>query len=463
MMPRFEIFRWGVGMLWYVNANGQMFGPAEEAQVVSWIQSGTLMGGLVCPVGAQQWVDLRAHPPFAAALFRAAPPPLPHGVSVQAVQARAAPAVKKPTNPWVKLVLFVFVLVIVSFAFGVLGILIGAGMIALAVLARRSNRPSFVSWVLKKPPSSAQSVASITIGAVLLIGGLSHLVGSRLSEMEAEKAAQEKQAVAAKRRSDLTAQVPQRVAEWRAKLTQVKTMAEAADYATGGLAIVDAVTTSATQLASDVSPTVPPDLSQIQNEAASARAKYAARANFEQAVRNVGDQFQAAKDQAKAHQYLAADAAGATALGALDTIGAADASLLAFLPTGFDRAAKQREITAFRTQIAGPAAAEKQRAEKAEAARQAKEAKEAAYAAVCGEKPVVSGWDGELIGVASVLKESANDPDSIDVKNCTIPALSSDNCWISTCDVRGKNAFGAKILKRITFSKSKIGFQQISE
>jgi hypothetical protein len=64
--------------------------------------------------------------------------------------------------------------------------------------------------------------------------------------------------------------------------------------------------------------------------------------------------------------------------------------------------------------------------------RKAEEAKQAAFAAVCGEKPVVSGRDGALIGLESSLKERANDPDSIEVKNCTIPVLSGDSCWMST-------------------------------
>ena len=352
-------------MHWYVNANGQMFGPAEEAQVVAWIRSGTLVGGLVCAVGSQQWVDLTAHPPFAAALFHAAPPPpLPTaGVGyAQPVQARAAPqAMKKPMNPWLKLVLFVFGLVIVSFRFGVVGVVLGVGMIGLAEYARRSGRASFVSWTLRKPPSKGQSVASLAIGGILLIGGGANVIGSYWAERETEKAFEARKEIETKRRSDLVAQIPQTVAAWRTRLAQVKAMAEATEYVGGGLALADAVTTSATQMAADVGNAAPPELAQIKSEAATVRAKYGARTDFEQAVRSVGEQFQAAKDQATAHKYLAADEACTTALAGLDAIGAADASLLGFLPAGFDRAAQQKAIGAFRTQIATPVAGEKRK------------------------------------------------------------------------------------------------------
>jgi len=60
----------------------------------------------------------------------------------------------------------------------------------------------------------------------------------------------------------------------------------------------------------------------------------------------------------------------------------------------------------------------------------------------------------------SKIEESAHDPDSIDVSNCTRPVLSKDNCWVSTCDVRGKNAFGALTLQKQTWSYSKaLGFR----
>lgn len=72
-------------------------------------------------------------------------------------------------------------------------------------------------------------------------------------------------------------------------------------------------------------------------------------------------------------------------------------------------------------------------------------------AARCGaERPSLSVFEGELIGSESYVAQTAHDPDSIDVENCTPPALGRQ-CWESTCDVRGRNAFGAMVLNRMTF------------
>jgi hypothetical protein len=74
---------------------------------------------------------------------------------------------------------------------------------------------------------------------------------------------------------------------------------------------------------------------------------------------------------------------------------------------------------------------------------------------LCGSSPpLIGGWDGELVGSESYISRTAHDPDSIDVENCTVPKL-TDDCWITICDVRGKNAFGALVLNRYKFSVGK--------
>lgn len=71
----------------------------------------------------------------------------------------------------------------------------------------------------------------------------------------------------------------------------------------------------------------------------------------------------------------------------------------------------------------------------------------------CGTAPALSPWDGELIGSESYLGRSAHDPDSIDVEHCTVPSLTvnTTHCWVSTCDVLGRNAFGAMVRSRMQF------------
>ena len=69
---------------------------------------------------------------------------------------------------------------------------------------------------------------------------------------------------------------------------------------------------------------------------------------------------------------------------------------------------------------------------------------------LCGPKPLRSGWDGEIPAAETYVEEQAHDPGSIEVTNCTDPVL-TEQCWQARCDVRGKNAFGAKVFNRRTF------------
>lgn len=81
-----------------------------------------------------------------------------------------------------------------------------------------------------------------------------------------------------------------------------------------------------------------------------------------------------------------------------------------------------------------------------------------ARVALCGEAaPLVGGFDGELVGAERFVARAAHDPDSVDVENCTPPVLTTDACWISVCDVRAKNAFGALVLNRYRFSVGRAG------
>jgi hypothetical protein len=111
----------------------------------------------------------------------------------------------------------------------------------------------------------------------------------------------------------------------------------------------------------------------------------------------------------------------------------------------------------------GPLVERTRRKQAAIAERERREAAAAeALAAVCGPKPSISSWDGEVIGLERALKKTAHDPDSIDVENCTDPILTKKRCWITTCDVRGKNMFGAKIYQRKQYSVSRLGFEEVN-
>jgi len=82
---------------------------------------------------------------------------------------------------------------------------------------------------------------------------------------------------------------------------------------------------------------------------------------------------------------------------------------------------------------------------------QAYRREQANFTAKCGTKPLVS-QAGELVGAKEFVQRTANDPDSIQVSNCSDPVSNPTTCWSVTCDVRGKNAFNALILKRTVFA-----------
>lgn len=78
-----------------------------------------------------------------------------------------------------------------------------------------------------------------------------------------------------------------------------------------------------------------------------------------------------------------------------------------------------------------------------------------ASAKFCGPAPERSKWDGIYVGLARAYKTIANDPDSIEFVSCTDADLrEAPTCWAFSCDVRGKNAFGAKILREVKFRRA---------
>lgn len=80
---------------------------------------------------------------------------------------------------------------------------------------------------------------------------------------------------------------------------------------------------------------------------------------------------------------------------------------------------------------------------------------------LCGPAPegCGAGWDGACPGSQSAFKRIAHDPGSVDVENCSQPVFSDKHCWVSTCEVKAKNAFGAKIRSVHRFSFSVLGVE----
>lgn len=130
-------------------------------------------------------------------------------------------------------------------------------------------------------------------------------------------------------------------------------------------------------------------------------------------------------------------------------------------PTNINSVAEVANVERKRQRIALNVGRERTRIEAATRKGEQEKAAAEALAALCGQKPICGGWDGECVGIESALKRVAHDPDSIDVESCTDPVLTKDNCWVTSCNVRGKNAFGALILNRKRFSLSALGVSEL--
>jgi hypothetical protein len=61
-----------------------------------------------------------------------------------------------------------------------------------------------------------------------------------------------------------------------------------------------------------------------------------------------------------------------------------------------------------------------------------------------GNPPVASAWDGSYLAVNRYLDRVANDPDSIEIDECT-EVYKTDKGWLVGCNYRGRNAFGGMI------------------
>ena len=85
-----------------------------------------------------------------------------------------------------------------------------------------------------------------------------------------------------------------------------------------------------------------------------------------------------------------------------------------------------------------------------EARRQAEEVAQrereerAALIAKFGEPPQLDPFSGAYRPVERYLERVANDPDSIEMEDCT-KVYRGDHGWLVSCDYRGKNAFGAVV------------------
>lgn len=436
-------------MRWFASIRGQSFGPLEEHQVIEMLPRGVEYvqgeaGGPWLPIGQS---------PFAAYAQHPAPPKL---------QPTAQPSPVTPLQ-----LMFFFVALIVgglSMAYGWLGVAVGVALIVWTVVRHRRKQPSLVAAVWRKPAGLGFTILTVLLGAAFSTCGLGRIGADlRVAAAKKEAEAETKRAADAKAEAHarMVAAVPQKAQQWRARLTEARATSESGKL-DEAIRLATAVADEVDAHGKAIGQPVPALLNQVAEEADALRSDVKEHVAFLEDLKAVPSQVAIGKKASTSASWIAADDAYAEALAALGRIENASAALKAKMPSDFDVAKQRSQIERLRRGIATAVAAERKRLAREEARRREEEAKAAAYSALCGERPQVSQWDGEVVGLERHVQQTAHDPDSIDVENCTIPVITGEVCWVFSCDVRGKNAFGAKVYARKRYSYSKaLGFQEV--
>jgi len=73
----------------------------------------------------------------------------------------------------------------------------------------------------------------------------------------------------------------------------------------------------------------------------------------------------------------------------------------------------------------------------------------------CGAKPIWAGKRDRFSPAEYYLEDKVHDPSGLEVFNCGPAHLDPNYCWLLTCQVRAKNAFGARRLQRMRFAYMK--------
>ena len=484
------------GAEWFVHVHGS-WQSADERTIAEWVQRGWIERGSYvrhvtwpqpAPIG---WVSQLQHVfqvPVGPASAAQAGAPASAGTSAgdwrvgqqgyPIASSRAKPAGSSfldQFGPWILLAAGFFFAGLFTLASGWFGIIVGIAFAVRGELGRRGKLRSLTEFVLNRPVGKYLGMASMAVGLLFTTCGGARLVGEhqvQAAKDRREREAEERKRAEAereeKRRAGLEAQIPAKVERWRATLREVEKMAAAANFANGGVDKVDAVRAEKKRSEDELGHPTPQSLTAFDEEIRAAQLKYEERADFDEALKGMDEDIAKGKKHAANRRWLDADGEYKFALAKIGAVEEAKGWLRQHVPSDFDAPARRREVDALRRSIAGPVAAERKRVEREERERAKELAKleqaravEEAYRALCGPKPELGPWDGELPGLESVIARTAHDPDSIDVENCTPPVLSPEDCWISTCSVRGKNMFGAMILQRRTFSYSKaLGYRE---
>jgi hypothetical protein len=462
-------------MRWFGSFQGQPFGPLEEQEIISMLQAGRL--DHVQGEAGGPWLPAH-HSPFAAYVVGASRQSLDPlaGTQPDASEARVPKStIKSESSASVAQWTFVggvAVGVIVCGAVGWMGVLAGIALVAWTILRDRAGRRSLMAIAWSRPRGTFTTAGTIAVGLLFAACGARPVIAEWQAETKKRKIAAEHQAgkdaaaeAERRARAELEAALPGIMDSWRERLSAAAYAEKdkgAAEARAMTSLVEDDIKAYSTKLGA------PPlgSLVHVTNQAAAQYARLDARAAVVEAVKTVNFNLSSGRARSAKQEWLAADALYGGALAALDKLERAVPDARVAVPTDFDAPSKRSELEALRKAIATPVAHAQIRADKEDATQQRKRNEQsreaAAYASTCGERPRLGAWDGEVVGLERAIKQQAHDPDSIDVENCTEPVFTAGECWKFQCDVRGKNAFGAMVLTRPSYSYSRaLGFQQL--
>lgn len=360
----------------------------------------------------------------------------------------------QPRNSRTKHVLIAcVVLLIVAIAIPWLGVVISLSLIGwgVAAIAKKVAAPLSHFYPALNHPILL-GLASVGLGVILFMTALGALAlqweterHDAVRRQAAEAQQQQQQREAAVREARLRTEADATAKQWAAALGLVDTQL-AQGHLREAYRLLGAAKKDVPQLG--LNP-MPPSIAAVLPRHQALEARIAPLHQSLDIYEQLEEQRASIAPLIQSKEWLAAEASVSAAEGLLQQVKAADVKR--YLPAGASLEQIQRQLERAGKLI-------KPKADREHKQQQTREA----YATLCGPKPEVSGWDGEVIGIARALKKVAHDPDSIDVENCTEPVLSEKHCWITSCNVRGKNMFGGKILQRRRFSLSKLGIEDLS-
>jgi hypothetical protein len=447
-------------MRWYIATRGQTLGPFEEVHVIEMARLGQVDSVRGETGGA--WLPL-LQSPFAGYASAVVTP-------FSNAQAAAPAVTSKPkkapmqSRQWLLLLGGVFALWLSSS--GWTGVLLGLGLVGWTIWSHRKGGRSLLARALKKPAGTGMMVGTVALAFVFLMCGISGIGQAQIaadqkkSQEEAEVARNKAEAEAhARKRAELEKALPAAIAKWKSRLDAAQTVKDPSQ----ALQSINELRRELDGTQKEIGSPTPQPLSALSAAVEAVRSRIAPAAKLVDDVRTATANVASADGLFQQRDWIAADSAYESAETLLrELVGASESLRQAYVPASTNLDQKLALVTRARKSLVPLVAQARQKIEREEKKRKDEEEKQKAYAAVCGEKPAISPWDGEVIGLESTLKETANDPDSIDVEKCTDPVLTEKACWLVSCNVRGKNGFGALILLRKSYAYSKaLGYQEV--